>query len=139
MAPSTGGIYLDHHATTPVDPRVAEAVMRYMVDDFGNANSVDHVHGERAAAAIEASTDAVAELLSADTTDVHFTSGSTHALELAFSHALETAGKSPVRIALSRVEHPAVVNMVKRAERLGIATRRSRGRASSRPSMRRTL
>jgi len=124
MTESTGGIYLDHHATTPVDPRVAEAVMRYMVEEFGNANSVDHVHGERAAAAIEAATDAVAELLSADSADVRFTSGSTHAIELAFSHALGTVEGSPLRVALSRVEHPAVIDTAQRAERLGVATLR---------------
>lgn len=96
--------------------------MRYMLEEFGNANSVDHVHGERAAAAVEAATDAVAELLSADPADVHFTSGSTQALELAFSHALGTAGGGPLRVALSRVEHPAVIDIAKRAERLGVAT-----------------
>ena len=122
MTASTGEIYLDHHATTPIDPRVAEVVMRYMLEEFGNANSVDHVYGERAAAAIEAATDAVAELLSADPADVHFTSGSTQAIELAFSHALGTAGGVPLRVALSRVEHPAVIDMAKRAERLGVAT-----------------
>jgi cysteine desulfurase len=124
MTVSTGGIYLDHHATTPVDPRVAEAVMRHMVQEFGNANSVDHVHGERAAAAIEAATVAVADLLTADPADVHFTSGSTHAIELAFSHALGTAKGSPLRVALSRVEHPAVMDMARRAEELGLATLR---------------
>jgi cysteine desulfurase len=121
MTESTGEIYLDHHATTPVDPRVAEAVMRHMVEEFGNANSVDHVHGERAAAAIEAATDAVADLLAADSTDVHFTSGSTQAIELAFSHALGTAKGSPLRVALSRVEHPAVMDVARRAEGLGLA------------------
>lgn len=122
MTASTGGIYLDHHATTPVDPRVAEAVLRHMLEDFGNANSVDHTHGERAAAALEAAADAVADLLSADPADVHFTSGSTQAIELAFSHALGTAGGSPLRIALSRVEHPAIIDVARRAERLGVAT-----------------
>jgi cysteine desulfurase len=121
MTASTGGIYLDHHATTPVDPRVAEAVLRHMLEDFGNANSVDHTYGERAAAALDAAADAVADLLSADPADVHFTSGSTHAIELAFSHALGTAGGSPLRVALSRVEHPAVIDIARRAETLGVA------------------
>lgn len=122
MTAPTGGIYLDHHATTPVDSRVAEGVLRHMLEDFGNANSVDHTYGERAAAAIDAAANAVADLLSADPADVHFTSGSTQAIELAFSHALGTAGGSPLRVALSRVEHPAVIDIARRAESLGLAS-----------------
>ena len=41
-------IYLDYHATTPVDPRVASVVMQYMVTEFGNASSIDHIYGDRA-------------------------------------------------------------------------------------------
>ncbi len=93
-----------------------------MVEEFGNANSVDHVFGERALFAVEEATESVAELLSADPAEVLFTAGSTHALELAFSHALGTRGDRPLRVALSRVEHPAVIDMAERARRQGLAT-----------------
>ncbi|RWC99753.1 MAG: aminotransferase class V-fold PLP-dependent enzyme [Mesorhizobium sp.] len=121
MTSFPGGIYLDHHATTPVDRRVADAVIRFMVEEFGNANSVDHVHGERAAAAVEAATDSVAQLFSAEAEDVLFTSGSTQALELAFAHAIGAQRDTPLRVALARVEHPAVIDIAKRAEQRGLA------------------
>lgn len=117
-----GGIYLDHHATTPVDQRVTEAIVRHLMEDFGNANSVDHVHGERAAAALREATMSVARLLSAQDDDVHFTSGSTQAIEFALSHAIGVAGGRTLRIAMSRVEHPALIDVARRAERLGLAS-----------------
>jgi hypothetical protein len=63
-------VYLDHHATTPIDPRVAQAVLRAMTETFGNPNSADHVFGERAAAAIEDARAAVARLAGAEPEDV---------------------------------------------------------------------
>lgn len=113
-------LYLDHHATTPVDPRVAEVVIRTMVEEFGNANGVENVHGERAASLVAGARGKVARLLCADPDDVYFTSGSTEAIQLAFSHALATH-PSPLKIALSRVEHKAVIDTALRAERLGLA------------------
>lgn len=121
-AARAGGIYLDHHATTPVDARVAEAVLHYMVADFGNSNSVDHLYGELAATAVETAAVRVAHLLSAELDDIHFTSGSTQALEMAFSHALGASPDRPLRVTLTRVEHPATIDIVARAERRGLAT-----------------
>ncbi|MBY5701207.1 cysteine desulfurase [Rhizobium leguminosarum] len=118
---NSAGIYLDHHSTTPVDPRVAEVVMRAMVEDFGNANSVDHKYGEAAHHLIERASSLVAKLVNCDDTDVHFTSGSTEAIRLAISHAIGVADALPLRIGLSRVEHPAVIDTAARAERLGLA------------------
>ena len=74
-------IYLDHHATTPVDPRVARAVLHAMTDAFGNANSVDHIFGETAAAMVDKARNSVAHLVGADPTDIRFTSGATEAIE----------------------------------------------------------
>ena len=122
-APDRGvGIYLDHHSTTPVDPRVAEVVMRAMIDDFGNANSVDHKHGEVSRRIVDAAASSIAELVICDAADVHFTSGSTEAIRLAVAHALGSARTLPLRIGLSRVEHPAVLDTVRRAQELGLAT-----------------
>jgi len=115
------GIYLDHHSTTPVDPRVAEVVMRAMVEDFGNANSVDHKHGEVARHVIERAASLVAQLVTCDEADIHFTSGSTEAIRLAIAHAVGAATTLPLRIGISRAEHPAVLDTATRAQKLGLA------------------
>src|ERR1051325_1415209 len=112
-------IYLDHHATTPVDPRVANVVLRTMTEVFGNANSVDHVFGEAAAELIVAAAESVAVLVGATPDDVRFTSGSTEALRLAVAHAAAARGGKTFRIAVSRVEHKAVLNAIASAARDG--------------------
>ena len=112
-------IYMDNHATTPVDPRVLEAAVRMMVEDFGNANGIENVHGEQAAYAVSQAKAFVARVVSAECDDVHFTSGSTEAVQLAIAHAI-AAHPEPLRIAMSRVEHKAVIDTVLRAERMGI-------------------
>ncbi|MBB4388551.1 cysteine desulfurase [Rhizobium leguminosarum] len=113
-------LYLDHHATTPVDPRVAEVAIRMMVEEFGNANGVENIHGERAASAVAQARDRVGQLLGAEPGDVYFTSGSTEAIQLAISHSIGTH-RAPLRIAISRVEHKAVIDTALHAQRLGMA------------------
>ena len=81
-------IYLDHHATTPVDPRVAAVVMEAMTISFGNANSVEHLYGEMAADLVEEAKVAVADLVGADAEGVYFTSGATDSINLAIRHSL---------------------------------------------------
>jgi cysteine desulfurase len=76
-------IYLDYHATTPVDPRVAEKVLQAMTTDFGNASSLDHEVGDRAEAAVKQATRHIAELVGATPRDILFTSGATESLNLA--------------------------------------------------------
>lgn len=95
--------------------------MRAMVGDYGNANSVDHKYGETAHYLIEQARSLVGQLVHCDDEDVHFTSGSTEAIRLAIAHAIGTADALPLRIGLSRVEHPAVLDAAARAERLGLA------------------
>ncbi|OOC60099.1 cysteine desulfurase family protein [Brucella intermedia] len=119
--PNPLGIYLDHHSTTPVDPRVANAVLRAMVEEFGNANSVDHAYGEIARSKVNNAKECLADLVNCDPTDIHFTSGSTEAILLAISHAIGIASKLPLKISLSRVEHPALLDAARRAEQLGLA------------------
>ena len=58
-------IYLDYHATTPVDPRVADLMLHYMTTEFGNASSTDHIYGDRAAKAVSQARSQVAELVGA--------------------------------------------------------------------------
>jgi cysteine desulfurase len=105
-------IYLDHHATTPVDPRVVEVVLYAMTDAFGNANSVDHAYGEAAAELVNTASGSVAALVGAEQGDVHFTSGSTEAITLALAHAISKRRGATLRVALTRVEHRAVLDAV---------------------------
>jgi cysteine desulfurase len=121
MLAANQAIYLDHHATTPVDARVAKIVFDMMVSSFGNANSIDHVFGETAAFAVADAKDHVAELVGSDADNVFFTSGSTEAIRLAISHAIGPTRASPLRIALTRVEHQALIGTAQLAERLGLA------------------
>ena len=114
---SSPPIYLDHHATTPVDPRVADVVTHAMIETFGNPNSVDHVYGEAAAALVAAARRAVATLVGSAPEDVHFTSGSTEGIQLALGHAISQCRRSPVHVALTKVEHRAVIDAVSTAAR----------------------
>jgi cysteine desulfurase len=105
-------IYLDYHATTPVDVRVAAEVLEAMTTHFGNASSIDHEVGDRAEAAVKAATRHVADLVGATSRDIIFTSGATESLNLAIRGTvqhLERTGTKP-RIAISTVEHKAVID-----------------------------
>ena len=105
-------IYLDYHATTPVDVRVAAEVLEAMTTHFGNASSIDHEVGDRAEAAVKAATRHVADLVGATSRDIIFTSGATESLNLAIRGTvqhLERSGTKP-RIAISTVEHKAVLD-----------------------------
>ena len=88
-------IYLDYHATTPVDPRVADIVLQGMTDTFGNASSLDHAIGDRAEAAVKQATRHVADLVGATPRDIIFTSGATESLNLAIQGTINTLPPSP--------------------------------------------
>ena len=110
--PSPPPIYLDHHATTAVDPRVVAVVVEAMTSNFGNANSVEHLYGEIAADLLAEARSEVAETVGAAVNDVYFTSGSTESIRLAISHAVAACRRRPLRVALSTVEHRAVMDTV---------------------------
>ena len=120
-SPRPPPIYLDHHATTPVDPRVAAVMMDVMTTAFGNANSVEHLYGEVAAALISDARREVGDLVGAEPKGVHFTSGSTESIWLAITHAVATHRSRPLRVALSTVEHRAVQDAVAFYQRRGDA------------------
>jgi len=102
-------IYLDYHATTPTDRRVADVVLHYLTDAFGNANSANHVYGDEADAAIATARRHIAALVGASERAVVFTSGATESINLAlWGFARAQAG--PLRIGVSGVEHRAVLD-----------------------------
>jgi cysteine desulfurase len=107
-------IYFDHHATTPVDPRVVEAMAPWWTRDFGNAASRTHVFGWRAEAAVEAARAALARAVgAADPREIVFTSGATESDNLALAglaRANRARGDHLVTVA---TEHPAVLDTVR--------------------------
>jgi len=105
-------IYLDHNATTPVDPAVLEAMLPYLRDAYGNASSV-HELGRAAREAVEKARAQVARLLGAEPREIVFTSGGTEADNQAIRGVLELARTPegrPGHVVTSAIEHPAVLN-----------------------------
>jgi cysteine desulfurase len=113
-------IYLDHHATTPVDPRVLEAMAPYWSQDFGNAASRTHRYGWRAEAAVELARERIAAAIgAADPREIVFTSGATESDNLALQGVLrahEGEGDGLVTVA---TEHAAVLDTARALERRG--------------------
>ncbi|MBE9170707.1 cysteine desulfurase [Pleurocapsales cyanobacterium LEGE 06147] len=105
-------IYLDYHATTPVDPRVADRMLHYMTTVFGNASSTDHIFGDEAAKAVSEARLQVAELVGASSKEVVFTSGATESINLAIQGTIlkHLHDNSKPRIAFSPLEHKAVLD-----------------------------
>jgi cysteine desulfurase len=106
-------IYLDNHATTPVDPRVTAVLLHHLGAAFGNASSRDHDYGDEAEAAVAKARRQVADLVGVAPRWVVFTSGATESLNLALQGFVRARRRGsvarPVRIALPRTEHHAVL------------------------------
>jgi cysteine desulfurase len=113
-------IYLDYSATTPVDPRVADKMIPYLVEKFGNPASRSHAFGWEAEKAVEEAREQVAALVNADPKEIIWTSGATESNNLAIKGAANfyagTKGKHIVTVA---TEHKAVLDTVKELERQG--------------------
>ena len=115
-------IYLDHHATTPVDPAVRDAMLPYLTEKFGNPSSTHHAFGQEAAAAVDAARAHVAALVGAQPADIVFTSGATEADNLALRGLAQAAGKG--HIVTTVLEHAAVLEPARTLERQGFAVTR---------------
>ncbi|HEX3248343.1 MAG TPA: cysteine desulfurase family protein [Pyrinomonadaceae bacterium] len=111
-------VYLDHSATTPVDPRVANAMARAVVETFGNASSV-HGFGQQARAAIDRARREVAALIGAKQNEIVFTSGGTEANNLAIRGLCETSTAAGRHIITSAIEHPSVSGVCTELEKRG--------------------
>ena len=111
-------IYLDHSATTPTDPRVAEAMNPYLAGDFGNPSSI-YQAGQDVRSAVEKAREKVASLMGAKPGEIIFTSGGTEADNTAVKGIALKRGKG--HIVTSAIEHPAVLNVVKWLEKHGFS------------------
>ena len=115
-------IYMDYSSTTPVDPRVAEKMIPFITEDFGNPPSRSHPYGWTAEKAVEIARKEVAKLVNADPREIVWTSGATESNNLAIKGAgnfYSTKGKHIVTLA---TEHKAVIDAVREMERLGFTT-----------------
>src|SRR5918996_438950 len=111
-------VYLDNSATTPVDPRVAAAMARAVVETFGNASSV-HGFGQQARAAVDRARREVASLIGAKQNEIVFTSGGTEANNLAIRGLCEAATTHGRHIITSAIEHPSVAGVCVELEKRG--------------------
>jgi cysteine desulfurase len=115
-------IYLDAHATTPVDPRVLDAMLPFLRDRVGNASSVDHAAGRQARDAVEAARRQVAAVIGASHKDIVFTSGATESDNLAIKGVADTGNHGNVIVTVA-TEHRAVLDPCRRLVARGFKLR----------------
>jgi len=113
-------IYMDNHATTRPDPRVVEAMLPYLSEDYGNPASRTHAYGWRAEEAVTRARTQVARLLNADPKEILFTSGATESNNIAIRGLLRAAAGRGDHLVTSATEHPAVLDVVRDVEEQGI-------------------
>jgi cysteine desulfurase len=116
------GIYMDNHATTPLDPRVLEAMLPYLTEVYGNAASRSHGFGWEAEKAVETGRDQLARLIGAASKEIIFTSGATESDNLAIKGVVEFYKDKGNHVVTSTTEHKAVLDTCKALERKGLAT-----------------
>lgn len=112
-------IYMDNHATTPLDPRVLDAMMPYFTTTFGNAASRNHSFGWEAEKAVEAAREQIAKLIGATAKEIIFTSGATESNNLAIKGVGEMYRERGNHIITQVTEHKAVLDTCKRMEKAG--------------------
>ena len=114
-------IYMDYSATTPVDPRVADKMIPYLTEMFGNPASRSHAFGWEADAAVELAREQVAALVNADPKEIVWTSGATESNNLAIKGAANFYQGKGKHIVTMRIEHKAVIDTVREMERQGFS------------------
>jgi cysteine desulfurase len=113
-------IYMDYHATTPVDPRVLEAMLPYFTDKFGNASSRHHSFGWTAKDAVENARAQVASLIGASASEIVFTSGATESNNLAIRGVAEAYRDKGNHIVSCVTEHRSVIDSCRKVETQGV-------------------
>jgi len=116
-------IYFDYHATTPVDPRVLEAMMPYFTTQFGNAASRAHAYGWEAEDAVEKSRAAVAKAIGANSREVIFTSGATESINIALKGCNEPGPCKKGEILTLAVEHKATLDSANYLQKNGFTAK----------------
>ena len=112
-------IYFDHAATTPLDPRVAEAMRPFLAEDYGNPSSL-HAPGRKAREAVEQARAQVAELLGADPSEMVFTGSGTEADNLALTGSFDPVPAPGDHLITSAIEHPAILETARYLSRKGV-------------------
>lgn len=112
-------IYLDHNSTTPMDPRVLEAMIPYFTENFGNAASRNHSFGWQAEEAVDYAREQIAQLIGADPKEIIFTSGATEGDNLGIKGVYEMYASKGNHIITATTEHKAVLDTCKHLEKLG--------------------
>ena len=112
-------IYLDHNSTTPMDPRVLEAMIPYFTENFGNAASRNHSFGWHAEEAVDYAREQIAQLIGADPKEIIFTSGATEGDNLGIKGVYEMYASKGNHIITCTTEHKAVLDTCTHLEKLG--------------------
>ncbi len=112
-------IYLDHHATTPVDPRVLDEMMPYFNENFGNASSLDHPYGYDASVAVQKSRENIAAAIGASMDEIVFTSGATESDNLALIGVMKKYSEKGNHLITCATEHKAVLDTARHLESEG--------------------
>ena len=112
-------IYLDHHATTPVDPRVFEIMTPYFTENFGNASSLDHTYGYDASDAVKKARETIANAIGANVAEIIFTSGATESDNLALIGVMEKNKEKGNHLITCATEHKAILDTAHHLESLG--------------------
>src|ERR671923_1970744 len=113
-------IYMDYHATTPVDPRVVGAMVPYFTEIFGTAASRNHPFGWEAEEAVEKARKQVADLIGANAKEIIFTSGATESNNLAIKGVAEMYREKGNHVITCVTEHKAVIDTCKKLEKQGL-------------------
>ncbi|HYM61922.1 MAG TPA: cysteine desulfurase family protein [Thermoanaerobaculia bacterium] len=109
-------IYVDHHSTTPCDPRVLERMLPFFSERFGNSASITHSQGRNAASAVEEARISLARFLGADSSEIYFTAGATESNNIALN--LLDPGQ---HLIVSAIEHKSILEPAKRLESAGVS------------------